>query len=122
MDNTKTLNQNLAIFAEKKSNILKNEYILILKILNELFNKKYVSLTDFKNIPIKDFDNTHHSSNTFLKHSLDIRKYFGVTFSIHDNRNNNNYIKFMVTKLLSKIQYSLVKKDMLYSIKHEKLT
>lgn len=120
MDDTKTLNQNLAILDDTKSSILNDQYVLILKILNELFNKTFVSLTDFKNLQIKDFANTHHSSNTFLKHSLDIRKYFGVTFSIHDNRHNNNYIKFMVMKLLSKIQYSLVKKDRLYCIKYEK--
>ncbi len=96
--------------------INKNKYDKLLDFLNlwlKMTEKKFMSLTDIKNIPEKLLlGDAKHNRNILRRHGQDLMILFGIDTTIDDETDsddiNDNYITDFVKKILNAFGYTMI--------------
>lgn len=90
-----------------------NTHKIIIDFLNELLNKKYVIITQFKRIDHNSFSKSDKEIQTIVnKHKITFKNKFGIEiidFISNEDTNIFDYIIDIIKNLLKKINHRLVK-------------
>lgn len=100
---------------EYRLSLNKEKYDILLKLINEWIDKEYKSLSEFKNIKSsKLVKNLKHNRDILRKYSPKLTKHFKSKFSVEEDTDSDditdNYIIYVVSKLLGVIDYKLISK------------
>lgn len=110
---------------EYKMNLLAPKYDLLLAFINEWLGTNFKALSEFKKIEhsvmVKD---PKHNRRILRKYTVKFSKVFKSTnFSVEEDTDSDditdNYIIYVVTKLLSSIEYKLVTQKVEYTDKQK---
>lgn len=106
-DDAHTMKQNLDAFL---LSLKKNKYKLILKFMNDLFEKDNKSLRDFKNMTISQLS-SDDVYNTIENYEDEIKQTLRITIKIDDDTNLKQYVFDLIKNMVKSIDYSLLRVD-----------
>lgn len=115
-DGNETINQYIKRVERFKNKIVEEKYNVILEFVNSWLDKKYTSLSDFKNIYEEILlKNSKHNREIVRKYCDIFQNKFEVDLSIgletDSDEINDRYIIYLLMKMLGIIGYSLTKRN-----------
>lgn len=117
-----TINQYLRRVEKYKAIILKDKYNVVLNFVNDWLRAEYESLSEFTNIKESILlKNIKHNSNVVQKYTQIFKNKFEIDLTIDYNNDETREILDLLIKMLSIIDYTLIKREfkdnIVYSIR-----